>query len=87
VLKDLKSGSAKEANKALDSWEEQYKSNSYVIPYDGGCSTVVKVRLLNLWMLRSSSQEQEWKEMPKAANRRPIYDVDTCWNSALDIIE
>ncbi len=87
VLKDLKSGSAKEANKALDSWEEQYKSNSYVIPYDGGCSTVVKVRLLNLWMLRSSSQEQEWKEMPKAANRRPIYDVDTRWNSALDMIE
>ena len=25
--------------------------------------------------------------MPKAANRRPIYDVDTRWNSALDMIE
>ena len=87
VLKDLKSSSTKEVNKALDSQEEQYKSNSYVIPYDGGHSVVAKVRLLNLWMLRSSSREQEQKEMPKAANRRPIYDVDTRWNSALDMIE
>jgi hypothetical protein len=87
VLKDLKSGSAKEAKKALDSWEEQYGSNSYIMPQDGSRSAVAKVRLLNLWMLRSSSREQEWKEMPKAANRRPIYDVDTRWNSALDMIE
>jgi len=87
VLKTLKAGTAKEAKKALDSWEEEFKSNSYIMPHDGGRSAIAKVRLLNLWMLRSSAREQEWKEMPKAANRRPIYDVDTRWNSAFDMIE
>ena len=87
VLKDLKSSSTKEVNKALDSQEEQYKSNSYDIPYNSSRSAIVKVRLLNLQMLRSSSREQEQKEMPKAANRRPIYDVNTRQNSALDMIE
>ncbi len=87
VLKDLKSSSTKEVNKALDSQEEQYKSNSYDIPYDSNYSTIAKVRLLNLQMLRSSSQEQEQKEISKAANRRPIYDVNTRQNSTLNIIE
>src|SRR6187402_3417228 len=37
-------------------------------------------------MLRSSGREQDWNGMAKCANRRPIYDVDTRWNSAFDMI-
>ncbi len=55
VLKDLKSGSTKEVNKALNSQEAQYKSNSYDILYNGGRSAIVKVGLLNLQILRSLS--------------------------------
>jgi hypothetical protein len=86
-LDDLNAGCAIEAKKALDSWDTEFKCNTYNIPDDGGRSAIAKVRLLNLWILRSSYREQDWKEMPKTANRRPIYDVDTRWNSAYDMIE
>jgi len=71
----------------LDSWDAHYQRNDYVIPGDGGRSAVAKVRLLNLWMLRNTGREQDWKAMPKTKTRRPIYDVDTRWNSAYDMIE
>ncbi|KAH8589123.1 ribonuclease H-like domain-containing protein, partial [Bisporella sp. PMI_857] len=87
VLNDVKAGSAKEAKKMLDSWDAHYQRNDYVIPNDDSRSAVAKVRLLNLWILRGSSREQDWKTMPKTKTRRPIYDVDTRWNSAYDMIE
>jgi hypothetical protein len=86
VLYDLKAKSAKEAKKALDSWDKQFECNTYTIPDEGGRSAIAKVQLLNLWMLQSTLREQDWKEMPKAALRRPIYDVDTRWNSAYNMI-
>lgn len=87
VLKDLHSSSAKEAKKKLDDWDKAHKNRDYTIPDDAGRNSVAKVRLLNLWMLRSSHREQDWRSYPKLSNRRPIYDVDTRWNSCLDMIE
>ena len=86
VLNDLKAGSAKEAKKALDSQDAEAKGAQYNVPDDGGRSAIAKVRLLNLWILRGSQREQDWNSMPKTLKRRPIYDVDTRWNSAYDMI-
>jgi hAT family C-terminal dimerisation region len=86
VLGDLKAGSAKEAKRMLDSWDVEFKTHDYVLPHEDGRSAVAKVRLLNLWILRSSGREQKWKAMPKTRTRRPVYDVDTRWNSTYDMI-
>jgi len=48
VLNDLKARSAKEAKKALDSWDAEAKGVQYNIPNDRGRSAIAKVRLLNL---------------------------------------
>lgn len=87
VLKDLNAGTAREAKKLLEQWEVDAKGKSYEIPFDATRSAPAKVRLLNLWILRSSPREQEWKELPKTSNRKPIYDVDTRWNSCKDMME
>ncbi|XP_044718811.1 uncharacterized protein HRG_07376 [Hirsutella rhossiliensis] len=50
-------------------------------------SGIAKIRLLNLWMLRSGSREQDFKSMPRTHYRKPTYDVDTRWNSAYDMID
>jgi len=86
VLRDLKDGTAKEAKKLMDDWEKRYNSNEYHIPLDNSRSSVAKVRLINLWILRSNQREQAWSKLPRAANRRPIYDCDTRWNSCYDMI-
>jgi hypothetical protein len=86
ILSFMKSGTAKEAKKLLDSWDKEYKCNTYYIPLDSSRSSIAKVRLFNLWILRRPEREQEWCSMPRTANRRPIYDVDTRWNSAYDMI-
>jgi hypothetical protein len=86
VLSSLKAGSAIEAKMALDSWEKTFKSADYVIPKDTSRSAIAKVRFLNLWILRSSQREEDWAKLPRALNRKPIYDVDTRWNSAYDMI-
>ncbi|XP_044714741.1 uncharacterized protein HRG_11776 [Hirsutella rhossiliensis] len=87
VLQDLKAGTAKEAKKMLDKWDEENKSNNYTIPGDSSRSGIAKIRLLNLWMLRSGSREQDFKSMPRTHYRKPTYDVDTRWNSAYDMID
>jgi hypothetical protein len=87
VLQDLKAGTAKEAKKMLDKWDEENRGNNYTIPGDSSRSAIAKVRLLNLWMLRSSSREQDFKSMPRTSYRKPTYDVDTRWNSAYDMID
>jgi len=86
VLTAVKAGSAKEAKRMLDSWDAEFKTHDYILPHEDGRSAIAKVRLLNLWILRSSGREQEWKAMPKTRTRRPIYDVDSRWNSAYDMI-
>jgi hypothetical protein len=87
VLSDLNTGTAKEAKKLLDSWEEAAKGKSYTIQFDASRSGPAKIRLMNLWTLRSSPREQDWKNMPKTRNRKPIYDIDTRWNSCKDMLE
>ncbi len=87
VLYGVKASSAKEAKKMLDSWDTHYQRNDYVIPNDGGRSTIAKVRLLNLWILRNTGQEQDQKAMPKTKTRRPIYNVNTRQNSAYNMIK
>jgi hAT family protein len=88
VLSDLNAGSAKEAKKMLDSWDAEHKCNTYILPDDGGRSSIAKVRLCNLWMLRSFPREHDWQNVsPRTKHRRPIYDVDTRWNAAFDMIE
>lgn len=87
VLQDLKAGSAKEAKKMLDKWDEETNSNNYTVPGDSSRSAIAKIRLLNLWMLRSGSREQDFKSMPRTHHRKPTYDVDTRWNSAYDMID
>jgi hypothetical protein len=87
VLQDLKAGTAKEAKKMLDKWDEENISNNYTIPGDSSRSAIAKIRLLNLWMLRSGSREQDFKSMPRTHYRKPTYDVDTRWNSAYDMID
>jgi len=77
VLTDLKAGTTKAAKKLLDDWEKEYSNINFEIPMDKSRSSIAKVRLLNLWILRSSQREQDWSSMPKTINRRPIYDVDT----------
>lgn len=87
VLMDLNAGTAREAKKLLDELEVDSKGRPYTIPFDATRSAPAKVRLINLWILRSSPREQEWKQLPKTSNRKPIYDVDTRWNSCKDMIE
>jgi hypothetical protein len=87
VLQDLKAGTAKEAKKMLDKWDEENNGNNYTIPGDSSRSAIAKIRLLNLWMLRSGSREQDFKSMPRTHYRKPTYDVDTRWNSAYDMID
>ena len=77
VLTAIKAGSAKEAKRMLDSWDAEFKTHDYILPHEDGRSAIAKVRLLNLWILRRSGREQEWKAMPKTRTRRPIYDVDS----------
>ena len=38
-------------------------------------------------MLQSPQREQEWKNMEKTTNQRSIYNVNTRWNSAYNIIK
>ncbi len=87
VLYDVKASSIKEAKKILDSQDVHYQRNDYVIPDDRGRSVITKVQLLNLWILRNTGQEQDQKAMPKTKTRRPIYNVNTRWNLAYDMIE
>lgn len=86
VLGGLKAGTAKEAKKLLDNWDKDFSDRNYIIPMDESRSCIAKIRLLNLWILRSSQREQAWALMPRTRNRRPIYDVDTRWNSLYDMI-
>ena len=86
VLNDLKAGTAKAAKKLLDNWDKEFPDNNYEIPMDESRSSISKVRLLNLWILRSSQREQDWSSMPKTIKRRPIYDVETRWNAMYDMI-
>lgn len=86
VLKDLKAGTANVAKEMLDNWEKEYSNVNFDIPIDDSRSSIAKVRLLNLWILRSTPREQDWADMPKTINRRPIYDVDTRWNAMYDMI-
>ena len=87
VLTDQKAGTAKDAKKLLDSWEKQFHCNDYKIPGDPSRSVIAKVRLVNLWVLRSTQREQDWAKLPNCTHRRPIYDVDTRWNSMYDMIK
>jgi hypothetical protein len=87
VLTDLKASTAKAAKKLLDDWDKEFNNNHYIIPMDESRSSIAKVRLLNLWILRSPGREQDWSSMPKTSNRRPIYDVDTRWNSMYDMVQ
>lgn len=48
VLSDLKAGSAKKAKKILNSWNAEHECNTYILPDDGGRSSIAKVRLCNL---------------------------------------
>ena len=86
VLNDLKAGTAKAAKKLLDDWEKEFSDINYEIPMDESRSSIAKVRLLNLWILRSPGREQDWSNMPKTIKRRPVYDVDTRWNAMYDMI-
>jgi hAT family C-terminal dimerisation region len=86
VLNDLKAGTSKAAKKLLDDWEKEFSDINYEIPMDESRSSIAKVRLLNLWILRSPGREQDWSNMPKTIKRRPIYDVDTRWNAMYDMI-
>jgi hypothetical protein len=87
VMKDLKTGTAAEAKRLLDALDEIHKSSTYTIPFDASRSGPAKIRLINLWALRSAPREQDFKSMPRTKNRRPIYDVDTRWNSGHDMME
>ena len=86
VLKELKAGTAVETKKLLDNWEKNFGNRDYTIPFDEGRSSIAKVRLLNLWILRSTLHEQYWSQMSNCRTRRPIYDVDSRWNSMYDMI-
>jgi hAT family protein len=87
VLSELKASTAKAAKKLLDDWDKEFADKNYVIPMDESRSSIAKIRLLNLWILRSPQREQDWKSMPKTISRRPIYDVDTRWNAMYDMIQ
>lgn len=87
VMKELKAGTAKDAQNALDRWEKENKNDAnYHIPGDDSRSIISKVRFVNLWILRSPQREEGWAIMEKCKNRKPIYDVDTRWNSMFDMI-
>ncbi len=86
VLSSLKAGSTIKAKKTLDSWEKTFKSTDYVIPKDNSRSTIAKVRFLNLQILQSSQREEDQAKLPQASNQKPIYDVNTRWNSTYNMI-
>jgi hypothetical protein len=54
VLTDLKASTTKATKKLLNDWEKEYSNINFEIPIDKSRSSIVKVRLLNLWILRSS---------------------------------
>jgi hypothetical protein len=87
VLGELKASTAKAAKKLLDDWDKEFADKNYIILMDESRSSIAKIRLLNLWILRSPQREQDWKSMPKTISRRPIYDVDTRWNAMYDMIQ
>ena len=86
VLSSLKASSAIKAKKTLDLQEKTFKSADYVIPKDNSRSAITKVRFLNLQILRSSQREEDQAKLPRALNRKPIYDVNTRQNSAYNMI-
>jgi len=87
ILTGVNAGSAKDAKKFFKEHNEKLGDNNWKIPGDESRSSMAKVRFLNLWILRSPQREQLWKMMEKTINRRPIYDVDTRWNSAYDMLK
>ncbi|KAM4055445.1 hypothetical protein HRG_014987 [Hirsutella rhossiliensis] len=72
VLQDLKAGTAKEAKKMLDKWDEENKSNNYTIPGDSS---------------RNPGLESKTSNACPTHYRKPTYDVDTRWNSTYDMID
>jgi hypothetical protein len=43
VLNNLKAGSAREAKRMLDSWDAEFKTHDYILPYKDGRSAITKV--------------------------------------------
>lgn len=87
ILTCINAGSGKDARKFFKKHNENLGDNNWKIPGDESRSSMAKVRFLNLWILRSPQREQLWKTMGKTINRRPIYDVDSRWNSAYDMLK
>jgi len=91
ILKDLKSGSTEEAKALLDNQDKKHKDKKYNLTPDHlpstGKGAVAKIRLLNLWILRSDQRLQDWAKYPRCIHRKPRYDVKTRWNSAYDMIQ
>ena len=63
------------------------RETTIFFPMTQAAVLLLRFELLNLSILRNTGREQDWKAMPKTKIRRPIYDIDTRWNSAYDMIE
>jgi hAT family C-terminal dimerisation region/Domain of unknown function (DUF4413) len=81
-LSSLKAGSVKEAKAMLD--EIATERNNHFTGVHSTKGTIVKIRLLVLWIARSPQRRQEWKAVSPA--KQVGYDVDTRWNSTYTMI-
>jgi hypothetical protein len=82
VLAHLGAGSAKEAKATLD--ESSLLKNPPLADHLSSKGAIVKIRLLVLWITRSSQRRQEWKRV--SPTKQINYDVDNRWNSTYRMV-
>ena len=85
ILKELKSSTAREAKALLDDLDKRRVKNIPLLP---GRGVLAKIRLINIWILRSTLRGQAWDALsPRAAAREPKYDCGTRWNGGYDMAD
>jgi hypothetical protein len=82
ILKELKSGSHKEAKKLIREMTEK-RIDSFK-PEDTPQSAIARLRLIVLWLLASEQRMLRFREY---ADVGLDYDVDTRWNALLKMLE
>ncbi|ODQ71418.1 hypothetical protein LIPSTDRAFT_73083, partial [Lipomyces starkeyi NRRL Y-11557] len=84
ILRALKSGTANEAYTVCDSLESGDQETF------GTQQPLARLRILAVWISRSSQRRKQWKRictLMNLATKYIEYDVDTRWNSTFRMLE
>jgi hypothetical protein len=85
ILKELNSSTAREAKALLDDLDKRRVKNVLSLP---GRGVLAKIRLINIWILRSTLRGQAWEALsPRVAAREPKYDYSTRSNGGYDMAD